>query len=107
VTTPIHAYATVYTDVDLNSTATTTIADPEGDAEVPSVHLNNGGGTAELRLEVTDGTDTAVLSDPGAGGSIHFTAGVRLGLDDSLQVVVETAEGAALTETAAVGVGEH
>lgn len=107
MTTPIHRYDTVFTDIDLNSTGTTTVADPSNDARVPSVHLTNGGGTAEVRLEVTDGTDTAVLTDPGAGANIDYQTDIMLDENESVQIVVEVAEGTAQTNTAAVGVAEH
>lgn len=100
-------YGVEYTDVDQNTAATTTLYSPTNDAKAGGVHLNNPGSTAELRLEVTDGTNTAVLSDPGAGASISFTDEVFLsGGTDQLQVVVETAEGSAQSETAAVSRSE-
>lgn len=100
-------YATAYAAVDLNTAATTTLYAPTGDATVSGVHMAHGGSTADVRLEVTDGVSTAVLADPAAGAALHFDGDVRLaGGTDSLQIVVETAEGAALTETAAVSRGE-
>lgn len=108
MTTPIHKYDTVFTAVDLNSGGTTTVADPSNDARVPSVHLTNGGSTAVVVLEVTDGTDTVVLT-PGqtAGDNIAYQTDVMLDENESLQVNVTTPEGAAQTNTAAVGVAEH
>lgn len=101
-------YATAYTTVDLNATGATTIYAPTNDAEVSGVHLENTGGTAVIQLEVTDGTNTAVLdANNGGGGSIHFEDELRLdGGVDSLQINVTTAEGATLTGTAAVFRGE-
>jgi len=107
MTTPIHAYDTIFTTVDLNTAATTTVANPTGDARVPAVHLAHGGSTAELRLEVTDGTDTAVLADPAAGDPVHYETETMLDEGESLQVVVEVTEGGALSETAAASVAEH
>lgn len=100
-------YAVEYTSVDENTTGTTTLYSPTNDAKVSGVHLNNPGSTAELRLEVTDGTSTAVLSDPGAGTSIAFNDEIFLsGGTDQLQVVVEAAEGSSQSETAAVSRSE-
>jgi len=92
--------AGVYTDVDLNATGSTTLFDPDDGAEVSGVYLPNGGSTAEVDLEVTDGTDTTTLVVGGAGGRVEFGNTVRLGGDDSLQATVRVAEGTALTETA-------
>lgn len=97
---------TVYTSIDLNTAATTTVYDPTTEAEVDGIHLNHGGSTAELRLEVTDGTNTAVIQDAAAGDPIHYPEPLHLNSDDSLQVVVEVVEGASLTETAAVSRSE-
>lgn len=94
-----------YTTVDLNSTGTTTVYDPDHDATAYGVYMANGGGTADVQLEVTDGTDTVVLDDPGAGSAIEFSDDLALDGDQSLQVNVTTAEGSALTETAAVSAG--
>lgn len=99
-------YESTYTSVDLNTAATTTIYSPSNGAQLGSVYLDNGGGTADLRLEVTDGTSTAVLADPSGGAAIEFTDSMYLGSSDSVQVVVETAEGSALTETAFVSFAE-
>ena len=94
-----------YTSVDLNATGTTTVYTPSTDANV-SVFMENGGSTAEVNLEVTDGTDTAVLAQPGAGGSVEFGDVVALDGDQSLQINVTTAEGSALTGTVAVHAGD-
>jgi hypothetical protein len=96
----------VYTDIDLNSTGTTEIHSSDADSEVSGVFLENGGSTAEVNLEVTDGTDTAVLAQPGAGSSIEFGETIYIGKDDSLQINVTTAEGSAQTNTAVVFKGE-
>jgi hypothetical protein len=92
--------AGVYTSIDQNSTGSTTVYDPTGDGEVTGVFLENSGSTAELALEVTDGTDTARLAEPGAGNRLAFGETIRLGIGDSLQVNVLVAEGTAQTETA-------
>lgn len=92
--------AGVYTSIDQNATGSTTIYDPNGDGEITGVFLENSGSTAELALEVTDGTDTARLTEPGAGNPIEFGETIRLGIDDSLEVNVLTAEGVAQSETA-------
>jgi hypothetical protein len=107
MTTPIHAYDTVFTDVDLNADAVTTVADPDTDARVPAVYLANGGSTAEIQLEVTDGTDTVVVDDPAAGDPITHETDVLLDEGESLQVNVTTVEGSALSETAAACVARH
>lgn len=107
MTTPIHAYDTVFTDVDLNATGTTTVANPDKDARVSAVYLANGGSTADVQLEVTDGTDTVIVDDPVAGSGITHETDVMLDKGESLQVNVTTAEGSALTETAAVCVAKH
>lgn len=99
-------YNVEYTSIDQNATGTTTVYDPANDAEVGAVHLDNPGSSAELRLEVTDGTNTAVLDDPAAGEAIHFTDDMYLDAGDSLQVVVETAEGSSQSATCAVSRGE-
>ena len=91
-----------YTDIDLNSTGTTDIYDPGEDATVYGVFLENGGSTAEVNLEATDGTDTAVLAQPGAGNDVEFGDTVVLGGGDKLQINVTTAEGSAQTNTAVV-----
>lgn len=97
-----------YASVNLNATGTTALYNPTEDAVAHGVHLQNGGSTAVVQLEVTDGTDTAVLT-PGqaAGDGIAWEPG-EYGLDagDTLQVNVTTAEGAAQTNTAAVSHGE-
>jgi len=92
----------VYTSIDLNTAATTTLYDPDEDAEISGVFLPNGGSTAEVSLEVTDGTDTGTLAQSGAGGAIEFGDTIRIGEADSIQLTVTTVEGAALSETATV-----
>lgn len=94
-----------YTTVDLNSTGTTTVYDPDHDATVQGVYMDHGGGTAEVQLEVTDGTDTAVVRTPGAGTALEFGDDLALDGGQSLQINVTTAEGSALSETAGVSVG--
>ena len=107
MTTPIHAYDTVLTAVDLNASGTTSIADPSNDARVSAVYLANGGSTADVQLEVTDGTDTVVIDDPAAGNGIEHETDVMLDENESLQVNVTTAEGSALSDTAAVCLARH
>lgn len=107
MTTPIHAYATAFTAVDLNATGTTAIANPDSDARVSAVYLANGGSTADVQLEVTDGVDTAVIDNPAAGSGITHETDVMLDEDQTLQVNVTTAEGSALSETAAACVAQH
>lgn len=96
-----------YTTVDLNATGATTVFAPSHDATVHGVHLTNGGSTAVVQLEITDGTDTVVLT-PGqsAGGNIDVDRPLPLDGDNALQINVTTAEGSALTATAAVPVGD-
>lgn len=92
-----------YTSVDLNSNATTDLYDPSSDATVFGVFLENSGSSAVVQLEVTDGTNTAVLT-PGqtAGDGISFHGEVFLGEGDKLQANVTTIEGSSLSETAVV-----
>lgn len=94
-----------YTDVDLNATGTTTILSPGADVRVFGVFMEHGGSTAEVNLEVTDGTNTAVISQPGAGGNIGGGDTLALDANNELQVNVTTAEGAALTGTVVVLTG--
>lgn len=91
----------VFTSIDLNSTGTTTIWDPVSGKAV-GVYMNNGGATAEVQLEVTDGTNTAVLDVPGAGTNLEFGNEASLASSDSLQINVTVAEGSAQTNTAVV-----
>jgi len=91
-----------YTDIDLNSTGTTTLLDVATDVQVSGVYLLNGGTSAEADLEVTDGTDTATLSEGAAGANVAFSDATILGAGDSLQITVQTAEGSAQTNTAVV-----
>lgn len=97
----------VYTDVDLNTDATTTVYDPSHDATVGRVEVPNGGSTAEFDVEVTDGTDTVVLASSGAGNAVTLADPLPLDGANSLQVDVTTVEGSALTETVAVFVGSN
>ena len=96
-----------FTEIDLNDTNTTsTVYDPNTDGEIYGVFMENGGSTAEVQLEVTDGTDTAVLAVPGAGNDLAFSETIRISTTESLQINVTTAEGAAQTNTAAVSRSE-
>ena len=95
-----------YTDIDLNTNAATEIYNHDGDAAIYGVYMENGGSTAEVNLEVTDGTDTAVLAQPGAGGSVEFGETVVFDNPESLQINVTTVEGAAQTNTCVVFHGE-
>lgn len=92
----------VYTTVDLNATGPTTVYDADHDATVYGVFMEHGGGTADYNLEATDGTDTAVLAQPGAGGSLEFGDTIAVDAGTDLQINVTTAEGAALTGTVVV-----
>lgn len=103
---------TQYTDIDLNSTGTTAIASVPSDdvtdgMHVMGVYLKNGGSTAEVQLEVTDGSKTSVLAVPGAGNNLTFEGDVALSKDDTLQINVTTVEGSAQTNTAAVSRGNR
>lgn len=98
---------TNYTSIDLNATGTTTILNPSREATVYSVHMENGGSTAEVNVEVTDGTDTAVVAQPGAGANVEFTGPVVIPSGETLQVNVTTAEGAAQSNTCLVTRGEQ
>lgn len=91
-----------YTSIDLNATGTTEVHNPTTDSHVVGVWLENSGSTAVVQLEVTDGTSTAVLTPAQtAGDGIDFSADIALDADDTLQINVTTAEGSALTGTAA------
>lgn len=95
-----------YTTVDLNATGGQTVYDPDHDATVYAVHMTNPGGTAEIQLEVTDGTDTVIIQQvSGAGDNLHYNHTIALDGDQSLQINVTTAEGTAGTSTAAVSAG--
>lgn len=107
MTTPIHAYGSEFTTVDLNATGTTTLADPDSDARLPAVYVPNGGSTADIQLEVTDGADTVVVDNPAAGEAIEHETDVLIDAGQSVQVNVTTAEGTALSETAAACVARH
>lgn len=97
-----------YTDVDLNASGTTTVYDGNTQTVIYGVFLKNGGSTAVVQLEVTDGTDTAVLT-PGqtAGDGISFTGPIALNRNEALQANVTTVEGSAQTNTAAVSRDEQ
>lgn len=91
-----------YTSVDLNATGTTTVFDPShNESTVEQVALENTGSTAVVQLEVTDGTNTVVLT-PGqaAGDGVSYTGPLPLDGPQTLRVNVTTAEGAALSGTA-------
>lgn len=93
----------VYTQIDLNATGTTTIYDPEHDATVQGVHLENAGSSADVHLEVTDGTTTVDLTTAQtAGDAIRYVDPTPLDSDNLLQVNVLSAEGSSLTSDAAV-----
>lgn len=96
-----------YTDIDLNSAGATTVFDADGDATVTGVHMKNGGSTAEVELQATDGTDTATLAEPGAGSSLEFGDSIALDSESDLQIEVTTAEGSAQSNTAVVHVGDE
>lgn len=95
------------TGIDLNTTGTTDVYDPSTEALVHGVYMRNGGGTAVVRLEVTDGTNTAVLT-PGQSGGEGIAFGDTIALDSGqkLQVNVTTAEGSSQTNDAVVSRGE-
>lgn len=93
-----------YTTVDLNATGTTTVFDAGTATTVWGVYMRNGGSTAEVSLEVTDGTDTArvVDNEGSAGTGIFKDDPIGLAPTEDLQVNVTTAEGAAQTNTLTV-----
>lgn len=93
-----------YTTIDLNDTGTTsTVYDGDDDTLIYGVFMQNGGSTAVAQLEVTDGTDTSVLT-PGqtAGDGIDFGSTIALSKNDDLQINVTTAEGSAQTNECVV-----
>lgn len=93
-----------YTTVDLNSTGTTALLDRDTAADVWGVYLRNGGASAVVNLEITDGSNTATLADNrgSAGANIAFDGPIELAASESLQVNVTTAEGSAQSNTAVV-----
>lgn len=92
-----------YTSIDLNTTGTTTVYDGDREAIIHGVYAENSGGTLEVQLEITDGTDTTVLTlDQGAGDGIAFETELELDPSNDLQLNVTTGEGAIETTTAAV-----
>lgn len=99
---------TITTGVDLNSTGTTDVYDAGQQAIVYGAYLPNGGTSAIVQLEITDGTDTAVLT-PGqaAGDGIAYTGPIVLNKGWKLQVNVTTVEGAAQTNDAVVSHSEQ
>lgn len=97
----------VYTSIDLNAVAVTTVYDPGVAGIVHGVFLLVDGGTADARLEMTDGVDTAVLHEPGAGTNLAFVGPIVVPASDSLQVNVVTAQGTALTGTCVVILNEN
>lgn len=95
------------TAIDLNSTGTTTVLDVGSDATAHGVHVPNGGSSAIIELQVTDGTTTVTLTTgQTAGDGIAYQDPLPLDGDNDLQVNVDTAEGSAQTTDAAVFVGE-
>lgn len=95
-----------FTSIDLNDTSTTsTIFDPIN-GRATGVYMENGGTTAEVQLEVTDGSNTAVLAVPGAGNNLEFSGEIHLDKSDSLQINVTTAEGSSQSNTAVVFTGD-
>lgn len=93
-----------YTTVDLNATGTTALLDRDTAADVWGVYLRNGGSTAEVSLEITDGSNTATLADNrgSAGANIEFDGPLELAASETLQANVTTAEGSAQSNTAVV-----
>lgn len=99
---------TNYTTIDLNDTGTTSaVLNPSREATVYSAHMEHGGSTAEVNLELTDGNDTAVLAQPGAGNNLEFGDTVVVPSGETLQINVTTAEGSAQTNTCVVTRGEQ
>lgn len=101
--TPADTPAWTFTDIDLNDTSTTsTIYNPSVPTTVYGVFLEQGGGTSEIQLELTDGSDTVVLDEKGAGENLSFQNMLVLSKAESLQIDVTTAEGSAQSDTAGV-----
>lgn len=97
-----------YTDIDLNTSGTTTLYDGNAQAIVTGVYLQNDGTSAVVRLEMTDGTDTAVLTpDQTAGDGIAFDGPLHIEKAQNLQANVATVEGGAQTNTAVASVDEQ
>ena len=92
-----------YTDIDENATGATTVLDPTADTVVTGVYADNGGSSAIMLLEVTDGTNTATITpDQSGGDGVAFHDRLELPNSQSLAINVTTAEGSGLSETAAV-----
>lgn len=99
---------TITTGVDLNADATTDVYDPSQQAIVYGVYLPNGGSSAIVQLELTDGTDTGVVTPgQGAGDAVDYTGPIVLNKGWKLQVNVTTVEGGAQTNDAVVSHSEQ
>ena len=90
-----------YVDIDIGELGTTTLFDPEEDSYVYGVFLLNDTSAARATLEVTNGSQTGVLRESGAGGSIDFQNTFVLGHNDTLQLTVTQTDGAE-TNTATI-----
>lgn len=95
-----------FTDIDLNTSGATTIYDQSHGNTISGVYMKNGGSTAEVELQVTDGSNTATLAVPGAGTNLSFEGVIECASADSLQIDVTTKEGSSQTNTAVVFIRE-
>lgn len=101
--TPENSPAITYSDVDMNDASAQDIYDPSAPATVYGVWLENSGSTADVELQVTDGSSTVDLTNLQGGGSdLRFTDTVTLSKGDKLRINVDTAEGSSQTDTAAI-----
>lgn len=100
-------WTSVFTDVDLNTDATTDVLNNSRQTKVYRVELPNGGSTADIQLEITDGSNTHILDNPSAGNAISFTDTIVIDADETLQVNVTTVEGSAQTDTCYVSRGNQ
>lgn len=89
-------YAGAYTAVDLSTAGTTTLYAPANDAVAETVHVPNTS-NADIRLEVTDGTDTATVADPASGNAVDADSFPLSGGTDKLQVNVTSADANSVT----------
>lgn len=92
---------TSFTSIDLNTADATTIYNPIR-GTVSGVYMKNGGSTAEVELQVTDGSNTATLAVPGAGNNLEFSGDIFVDKGVSVQIDVTTKEGSSQNNTAVV-----
>lgn len=83
-------YDVVYSDVDESSLGEQTIYDPDTDSRVRGIFLVASGTLgSDGELQVTDGTDTSVITD---GFPLNVTATLPMSSADSLQVEITSTD---------------